>query len=224
MLLSVIIPCLNEAENLPPTLERISSFRPGHEVIVVDAGSSDNSVEVAKGRGALVINSPVRQRAAQLNLGARHAKGEIFLFLHADTILPQRAFERVIEALEKPKVVGGAFRRYFLSDSMFLQMTCRLAMLRSHVLGWHLGDQAMFVSASVFHQLGGFQDMDRFEDFDFSRRLGRVGKVVTIPTPVLTSGRRFDQRGPLRTTLRDAWWTVKFLCGDKKVTQRSLSQ
>ncbi|MGV3772073.1 MAG: TIGR04283 family arsenosugar biosynthesis glycosyltransferase [Verrucomicrobiales bacterium] len=220
-MISVIIPAWNEAEHLPETLERMASFKPAHEIILVDAGSVDATVSIAQEHGGQVVLSRIRQRAHQLNLGAGRATGDILLFLHADTVLPQRAFERINEAFEHPKVVGGGFRRYFLSESIFLQLTCRLTYVRNRAIGWHLGDQAMFASATAFQKLGGFREMDRFEDLDFSRRLKKLGKLTTIPNPVLTSGRRFEQKGPFRTTVRDFWWTMKYVSGNKAVTQKS---
>jgi rSAM/selenodomain-associated transferase 2 len=227
-MISVIIPTWNEAENLGRTLARVrEATAPGpfiagaskieasssadYEIIVVDGGSSDATVAIARDHGSETLQSPARQRAAQMNFGAEHARGDIFLFLHADTLLPQRGLALIREAFHDPRVVGGAFRRFFLSDSMALQITCRIAAFRNFAIGWHLGDQGMFVSKTAFQKLGGFKLWDRFEDLDFSRRLGRIGKLKTISEPALTSARRFQRLGPGRTTLRDFAWTMKYL-------------
>lgn len=210
-MISIIIPTRHEASVLPRTLDRLRHQGPSHEVWVVDAGSRDGTAEIAAASGARVLRGASPQRAAQMNLGAAHARGDVFLFLHADTLLPPRGLAAVEEALADAQVLGGAFARRFDSPSCFLRLTCRLAVWRGRWLGWHLGDQAMFVRRSVFRALGGFPEWSVFEDLEFSRRLARRGRVVTLCPPVVTSARRFADRGPLRTTWADLWQTVGYL-------------
>ncbi len=212
-MISVIIPTLNEAAMLPASLRALHSQSVAHEVLVVDAASEDDTVALARAAGARVLESPQIQRASQLNLGAQQARGDVLLFLHADTVLPATGLERIAEALRHPRVVGGAFARRFQSDSLVLRATCLLAEWRGRWLGWNLGDQAIFVRRSVFDELKGFREIPLFEDLDFSRRLARRGQVVTLRPPVQSSARRFAARGPLRTTCADFWLTCRYLAG-----------
>src|SRR5690348_6318574 len=144
-MISVIIPTYNEAGYLTATLDSVEHSKTIREVIVVDAGSADGTDDLARGRAACVLFSPRRQRACQMNLGARHAHGGALLFLHADTRLPTSALDQIGSALSNDRVVGGGFARRYDSNSRFLRTTCLLAGLRTRMIGWFLGDQAIFV-------------------------------------------------------------------------------
>jgi len=209
---SVIIPTLNEAGFLPSTVASLKGNRLSYEVIVVDAGSQDATVELARTLGAEVIHSPRKQRAAQMNLGARAASGGCFVFLHADTRLPEGGLDMVATALGVKGVVGGAFARRFEPSSVWLGLSCRISTIRSRTLGWYFGDQAMFANRQACEQLGGFREWDAFEDLDLARRLKRLGRTVVLEPPAISSGRRFAGRA-LRVSLRDVWLTVRYLCG-----------
>ena len=148
-----------------------------------------------------------------MNLGARHAHGRALLFLHADTRLPASALARIESALLNDRVVGGGFARRYDSNSWFLRTTCLLAGLRTRMIGWFLGDQAIFARRETFEKLGGFRDLELFEDLDFSMRMRQTGRVVTLSPPVISSSRRFIYRGPALTTLLDAWLTCRYLTG-----------
>jgi rSAM/selenodomain-associated transferase 2 len=204
--ISVIIPTLNEARNIEETIARAHG---AGEIIVVDGGSTDQTCAIAQRCGARVIEAPPG-RASQLNAGARAARGAILLFLHADTWLQPTAMENLALAMKDHGVAGGAFVRRFRSDSKFLRFTCALAHLRNRIVGWHLGDQAMFCRATAFDELGGFNCMRAFEDVDFSRRLRGKGRVVTLKPPVLSSARRFET-GAVRRTLHDFLLTLRYL-------------
>ena len=213
-MLSVIIPTLNEAETLPRTLDALAVAANGGsacEVIVVDGGSTDETLHEARARNCVCLLSARAQRAAQMNAGAARARGAILLFLHADTRLPSGASDRVAAACARPDVVGGGFARRYDSPSRWLRLTCWLAAQRNRWFGWHLGDQAIFVRRSVFERLGGFRELDTFEDVDFSHRLGREGRVVTLHPPVISSARRFLRRGPFLTSLADIVLTLRYL-------------
>jgi len=209
--ISIIIPVANEATALPRCLGRIQGAP--NEIIVVDAGSEDGTASVAIRSGARILAYPERHRARQMNYGAAAARGRVLLFLHADTLLPPGALVRLLAAMERREVVGGAFSRRYCSSSLVLAVTSRLATLRNRLLGWHLGDQALFVRREVFDRLGGYRDLAIFEDLDFSRRLRRFGKTVTLTPPVYSSARRFAQLGPLRTTWHDLKLTFRYLSG-----------
>jgi rSAM/selenodomain-associated transferase 2 len=242
-MISVIIPTYNEAVALTATLDSVAENKANKEVIVVDAGSVDRTSELAREKASRVLFSPRRQRAYQMNLGAQYACGATLLFLHADTLLPASALDCIASSLSKNRVVGGGFARRYNSNSCFLRTTCLLASLRTRWTGWFLGDQAIFVRREKFAELGGFRYLDLFEDLDFSRRMAKVGQVVTLLPPVISSSRRFKVHGEVLTTLSDLWLTCCYLagvnqntlakvrrafceenasCGDSRVKQRAL--
>ena len=227
-MISVIIPTLNEAENLPRSLAALRRNSAPFELIVVDGGSTDRTCEIAAQLGAELMAAAVPQRAAQMNLGARRAAGQTVLFLHADTSLPPQGLARIERSLQSPRVGGGGFARRFASPSLFLRLTCLLAEVRTRTLGWFLGDQAMFVRRELFVELGGFRALDRLEDLDFSRRLRTRAKVVTLRPPVLSSGRRFEREGafegPIARTLRDFCLTMAYLKALRAKSDRAISK
>jgi rSAM/selenodomain-associated transferase 2 len=212
-MISVIIPTFNEACYLPATFDAIERNEGAHEVIVVDADSFDATIHVALEHGARVVWSSVRQRASQMNLGAQSARGDILLFLRADTRLPKNALQKIEYVIAKPHLVGGGFARRYDSPSWFLRGTCALAGMRARLIGWFLGDQAIFVRREVFKILGGFRHLNLFEDLDFSRRMRREGRVVTLRPPVISSARRFSLCRPWRTTWCDLSMTWRYLRG-----------
>jgi rSAM/selenodomain-associated transferase 2 len=209
--ISVVIPVANEAAALPDCLARIS--RRSSEILVVDAVSDDQSAALAQAADCRVVPAPQRHRARQMNLGAAQAHGRILLFLHADTWLPPDALAKIIDAIDRRRVLGGGFARRYRSRSLTLALTSRLAGLRSRLWGWHLGDQAIFVRRDIFDRLRGYRDIPIFEDLDFSRRLRALGKTITLTPPVYSSARRFAEKGPLRTTFDDLRLTRRYLSG-----------
>ncbi|MBD1873245.1 TIGR04283 family arsenosugar biosynthesis glycosyltransferase [Nodosilinea sp. FACHB-131] len=210
-LISVIIPTLNEARTLPQTLSTFSEVL-GVEVVVVDGGSGDQTVAVAKGLGVQVIES-APGRSHQLNCGAAAASGPLLLFLHADTRLPE-GFDRTIrQTLAQPGVVAGAFRLAIDGPGRGLRWVEWGVNLRSRLLQMPYGDQAIFLKAEIFHELGGFPDLPMMEDFELMRRLRKVGKVAIAPSAVVTSDRRWRTLGILRTTLVNQIMVVGYLLG-----------
>jgi rSAM/selenodomain-associated transferase 2 len=209
--ISIVIPVANEAATLPDCLRQID--RAASEILVVDGGSEDETVEIAESSGCRVLGLPEPHRARQMNLGAANARGRILVFLHSDTWLPPGAAASIIEAVDRRSALGGGFVRRYRSDRWILALTCRLAALRNQFVGWHLGDQAIFVRRDMFEKLGGYREIPIFEDLDFSRRLGALGETVTLTPPVSSSARRFAARGPLRTTWDDLLLTRKYLVG-----------
>jgi rSAM/selenodomain-associated transferase 2 len=213
-MVTVVIPAYNEVNHLSATLDSVADSKAEKEVILVDAGSVDGTCELAAEKAAHLLLSSRKQRAYQMNLGARHARGSILLFLHADTILPRSALDHIELSLTDGRFIGGGFSRRYDSSSWFLRTTCLLAGLRTRLSGWFLGDQAIFIRRRAFEKLGGFRDLDLFEDLDFSRRTAKAGQVVTLDPPVITSSRRFWARGEVLTTLSDVWLTFRYLKGD----------
>lgn len=197
--ISVIIPTLNEADHIEATLRCLQGAR-NVEVIVVDGGSSDGTPRVARELGAEVLRI-TRGRAFQMNAGAAVSTGDILLFLHADTKLPQGFEVHVVTALRKPGVSAGAFGLCIDSPVSSLRIMERIANLRSRYAQMPYGDQGIFVSAALFRQVGGFPEMPIMEDFEFIRRLKRIGRIEIAPAAVQTSARRWLSVGIWRT-----WW------------------
>lgn len=198
-MISVIIPTLNEASTLENCLKSVGT-RSDFEKIVVDGGSYDSTVEIAQNYDCLVLVTEP-SRARQMNLGALRASGEILLFLHADTTLPDKWSEAVFEILREDRVVCGSFA---LSISENLRGLCLIELLsnfRSRILNMPYGDQAYFITKQVFNMIGGFPDQPIMEDFEFIRRLGKTGTIRISALSVKTSGRRWKRLGLLRTTL-----------------------
>ncbi|MEJ2111523.1 MAG: TIGR04283 family arsenosugar biosynthesis glycosyltransferase, partial [Acidobacteriota bacterium] len=198
-LTSVVIPTLNEAATLGKLLSRISGLKTV-EAIVSDAGSGDRTREIAEEFSAAVLKV-AGGRAAQLNAGAAAAKGEQLLFLHADTVPPEGFADLISKALDNPSTVAGAFRFRTDSPKFSMRLIEASANLRSALGQWPYGDQGLFMEKRIFNEEGGFTPQPFMEDFEFVRRLRRRGRIVTLKEPALTSARRWERLGILRTTL-----------------------
>ena len=210
MKLSIIIPTLNEERSLGGILASLSSL--AHEIIVVDGGSKDGTVEVARKYGSVVLDSE-RGRGIQQHTGACHAEGDILLFLHADTWLP-KGFEMMIErTLSDPETVFGAFHLGHHPSTAFLNLVALMANLRSLVLKMPYGDQGLFMTRSDYFRAGGFKDLPLMEDVDLVRRLNRIGKFKLVKAKVRTSARRYDRNGIFFTTVRNWSLIIRYLLG-----------
>lgn len=209
--LSVIIPVINEGGSLLRTLESAKTDQEA-EIIVVDGGSSDDSAAIAQRAGARVIKAE-RGRARQLNQGAQSACGDILLFLHGDTELPRGYGALVRASMENPAIAAGAFSLAIDSASKQLRCIALLANLRSRLLQLPYGDQAIFVRSALFWEVGGYAQIPIMEDFQLIRMLHRKGRIVTLPSAVLTSARRWRKLGALRTTLINQLVLSGFLLG-----------
>jgi len=197
--ISIIIPTLNESENITETLASIHASS-NVEVIVVDGESTDETAEIARSCGAkVVIVSPGRAR--QMNAGAAIADGETLLFLHSDTRLPRGFDHYVRRTLAEPGTLAGAFEIRIDGNLAGLRFIERTGNLRSRLFGLPYGDQAIFLQAGLFRYLGGFPEIPIMEDFELMRRLRKVGRIVTVPVPVLTSARRWEKIGIWQTTM-----------------------
>lgn len=205
--ISIIIPVLNEAATIQETLTRLQDV-PAVEVIVVDGGSRDDTVALAKQcfqrfapSSEFRVMSAASGRASQMNAGAAIATGDILLFLHADTHLPPEFDTLVRQTLQNPSTVAGAFELRINADLTGVGMIEKMVNVRSRFFSMPYGDQAIFLKATTFHDIGGFPDLPIMEDFELMRRLRRQGKILIVPASVLTSGRRWQTLGVVKTTL-----------------------
>jgi rSAM/selenodomain-associated transferase 2 len=210
MKISIVIPTYNEAGCLARTLAAARDLPGDFEILVVDGGSTDATVRIAAEMGIEVVEAP-RGRAAQMNHGAARARGEVLLFVHADTLLPQDAHARIESALRDPQVLGGCFRLSFDRPhpmlrvyAFFTRFPCRL---------FHYGDQAFFVRADAFRKLDGYRAYPIMEDLDFWLRMVRAGKVAVLGAPVVTSARRYSRHGAVRQQLLNLTLVVLFFLG-----------
>ena len=197
-LLSIVVPTLNEVVQLEATLGDLVRH-PHCEVIVADGGSSDGTVELAKQLGCRVVNAN-QGRGRQMNAGAALARGDVLLFLHADTRLPPTWAEE-IRAILSGGTIAGAFRLRIEQPGWALRCVEWGANLRSRWRQMPYGDQGLFLRSSDFFRLGGFQHWPLMEDYEFSQRLRRHGRIVLSSSAARTSARRWQTLGVLRTTL-----------------------
>ncbi len=210
-MISVIIPTCNEEDFLPACLESILKERCDLEIIVVDGASKDHTLKVARLYTDKIIALEEANLAVQLNTGAAKADGDILLFLHADSRLTKGCLDRIKKI--SPYAIGGAFtmqldgkRFYYRVLSMGGNLYCRLA-------GTYFGDRGIFVRSSVFQELGGFASLPIMADVDFSRRMQNLGKCAFLKGPVISSSRKFDREGPLRTLCLIVYAMLAFKLG-----------
>jgi rSAM/selenodomain-associated transferase 2 len=210
-MLSIIVPCLNEAEGIAGTLSALAPLRSrGAEVIVVDGGSSDGTVERAAPHADCVI-SATRGRASQMNAGAARARGEILLFLHADTLLPESSDALIMDGLQRSRRGWGRFDVAISGGHPLLQWVAWLMNARSRLTGIATGDQAIFATRSLFTAAGGYPDIALMEDIALCKRLKRFGPPLCLKHRLTASGRRWEKHGVVRTILlmwrlRLAYW------------------
>jgi hypothetical protein len=209
--ISVVIPALNEAERIQTAVEPVLAV-PGVEVIVADGGSRDGAQEIASASGAKVVEAP-KGRGRQMNAGAAIAQGSVLLFLHADTALPVQWVKDVRETLADPGTAAGAFQLRFDANLPGLRLVERLANFRSRRFQTPYGDQAIFLRSETFRALGGFPDIPIMEDFEFVRRLRRMGNIRIVPRAVTTSARRWKNNGVCTTTLIHQLIIMAYLAG-----------
>lgn len=210
MTISVIIPTLNEAQNIRATLAPLHHPAFG-EILVADGGSLDGTVAQAA-PVAKVLTAPTG-RARQMNVGAAAANGDVLLFLHADTLLPPTAADDITAALADSRVVGGHFAARLTPDRGLLWLVGRMMSWRARLTGIATGDQAIFARRNVFDSVGGFPDIPLMEDIVFSKRLKRAGRVAALRSCVATSGRRWEQHGAARTIVLMWWLRLLFFLG-----------
>ncbi|MBI5683009.1 MAG: TIGR04283 family arsenosugar biosynthesis glycosyltransferase [Deltaproteobacteria bacterium] len=209
MYISVIIPVLNEEANIE---KAVLSAKASDEIIVVDGGSSDATVSIAERLGVKVINTE-NGRGGQQDAGAREANGNVFLFLHADTILPSGWKDMIEMSLIDNNIIGGAFLLGIDSSRRSLYFISLIANIRARYLGLIYGDQAIFVRKDVFFRVDGFKGLPIMEDIDFIRRLKKQGKVKLIEEKVLTSDRRWMKSGIIKNTIKNWFFLFNYYLG-----------
>lgn len=218
--LSIVIPVVNESAHLAQTLavaNRAANTAADVEVIVVDGGSGDDTVQIAKAFGAVVIQSELG-RAVQMNAGAAIATAPNLLFLHADTCLPIGYDWLIYETLEQSGVVAGAFDLAIAGSQAGLRLVEWGVKWRSRWLHTPYGDQGFFLKAEVFHSLNGFPNMPIMEDFVLVQRLNKLGKVAIAPATVSTSDRRWRKLGIFKTTVVNQFMLLGYFVGISPAT------
>jgi rSAM/selenodomain-associated transferase 2 len=225
MKVSVIIPVLNERDCLPENLAALKLQEWINEIVVVDGGSTDGTLPWLRQQSGIKVIESAPGRGIQLNAGARAATGDTLVFLHADSRLPQGARGRIQKALDIPLVAGGCFYVRFDSRRPRSLAIVRIGInLRTALAHSATGDQAIFVRASVFEQLGGFREWPLFEDVDFVNWMKRLGRLAVIRSPVTVSARRHVRYGAFRTVMLVYMLRLGFWAGISPFTLASWYQ
>ncbi|MSQ59720.1 MAG: glycosyltransferase [Betaproteobacteria bacterium] len=212
MKLSILIPALNEEANLATLLPLLQPARKaGHQIVVCDGGSTDRTSEIAAPLADLLLSAP-RGRALQMNAAARHATGEVLLFLHADTRPPAGFAQAICDAIRVTGRHWGRFDVHLETERTLLKVVQGMMNLRSRWTSIATGDQALFVTRELFHRAGGFPEIALMEDIEISKTLKRFGPPLCLRNKVVTSASRWEQRGVYRTIfamwrLRLAYWS-----------------
>jgi rSAM/selenodomain-associated transferase 2 len=211
--ISIVIPVLNEAEGIAAVLAGLTPLRNrGHEVIVIDGGSSDGTPALARGAADRVVSAP-RGRASQMNAGAALARGEVLVFLHADTRLPENADARILQGFAASGRAWGRFDVRIEGESRLLPVIAFFMNLRSRASGIATGDQAIFVRREAFERAGCFPPLELMEDIALSCSLKRISRPLCLADKAVSSGRRWERRGVLRTVLLMWRLRLKFFFG-----------
>jgi rSAM/selenodomain-associated transferase 2 len=209
MLISVVVPLLDEAATVGSLLDHLAGLEGRLEVILADGGSTDATVQMAhKHASAPRVITSARGRAAQMNAGAAVARGEAIIFLHADTRLPPQAYQLISIALADGRVIGGNFSLRFDGGDRFSRLL-GLWYRAQRRAGIYYGDSAVWLRRDTFEQLDGFRALPIMEDYDLVRRLERAGRTACLPGPAITSARRWQRLGLARTIA--SWVLIRWL-------------
>jgi rSAM/selenodomain-associated transferase 2 len=205
--ISVIIPVLNEEKTIGKTLESLIGHQGDFEIIVVDGGSTDKTVEIASQHSTVLASK--KGRAQQMNTGAGRAKGEVLFFHHADCLLEKNAFLELWKIMEDQKIVGGAMTYHMDETSLLFRNHIFWSNLRAGLTKIFLGDHGIFVRRSVFDRIGGYPIIPLMEDVALCRSLKKEGPLVRANSKMISSSRRFKEKGFLRTVLQ--LWSNRLL-------------
>lgn len=209
--ISIIIPVKNEEKRLGRLLDFLGRY-PGLEIIVVDGGSSDRTKQIASSRNIRVIDCPPG-RGMQLKKGAENAGGTIFFFLHCDSILPKNFPELIQDTLQIPGTAAGAFSLGINNIKNVFRLIEQGVKLRSSLLQMPFGDQGLFLYKETYLRSGGFSDQPLFEDVDLVRQLKKMGKIRIVSEKIMTSARRWNQNGIVRTTVSNLFFMLMYWIG-----------
>ena len=205
--ISVIVPALNEQDCIGELLSRLQPLRArGHEVIVVDGGSCDQTCSIA-GPGADVVMESAPGRARQMAVGAAQARHDILWFVHADTLVPEHADASILDALSRGGAQWGRFDVRLSGDHRLLRIVEWMMNWRSRMTGMCTGDQGIFVTRRTYDAVGGMPDQPLMEDLELSKRLRKMGRPACLTERVATSSRRWERRGILRTIVH--MWSLR---------------
>ena len=213
--ISVIIPVLNEAERISQLIEHVCGLKKNNnvEIIVSDGDPCGSTINTVSHEKVIKVLSE-KGRGRQMNKGAAAATGDILLFLHADTLLPEGAFEKILAIMRTGRYAGGAFDLELVSDRTSYRIIESAATYRSRITRIPFGDQAIFIRKDIFHGLGGFREFPIMEDVELMRSLKRTGhRIFIIATKVKTSPRRWEREGILYCTIRNWVLVILYLMG-----------
>jgi len=213
MKISVIIPAYNEESCLAHCIESVRSQNHPAEIIVTDGGSEDSTRTMARNLSVKVIEIGERNLGKQLNRAAAIAKGEILLFLHADSLLTSGIFEQIEASLNQKEYIGGAFRMKLTGKRGFYRFLEACGDLYCRLTKTYFGDRGIFIRTSAFKQLGGFEEFPIMTDVEFSRRMAGIGKTTFLPGPLITSSRKFDDEGILQVLYKIFWALLAYRLG-----------
>jgi rSAM/selenodomain-associated transferase 2 len=217
---SIIIPVFNEGDTINSAIAAVNNLAhpENREIIVVDGHPDQTTLQEIKCEQAIIINSP-KSRGNQLNYGAAQATGDVLIFLHADTRLPESALQKISAVLQDQECIGGAFDLGIAADSFAFRIIEKVASWRSRLTRIPYGDQAIFIRTDYFRQMGGFRNIPIMEDVDLMQRIKQQkGKIKIIGEPVSTSPRRWEKEGLILCTLRNWLLLSLFLFGVKPET------
>jgi len=212
-LFSVVIPVLHESEIINTLLQKLCEhqFHENLEIIVVDGSEQHDTIDAVHSKKVICLESK-KGRARQMNAGAAVARGEVLVFLHADTFVPDNAFSCIKRVLQDAKVVGGAFDLGIRSNRIIFKIIGKIASLRSRITRIPYGDQGFFIRRKYFHAMGGYRDVPLMEDVDIMQRIKRRGDTISIlPEKVYTASRRWEGEGIVYCTLRN-WMVMVLYC------------
>ena len=212
---SIIVPALHESDKINSLVEHLEGLERSRdaEIIVVDGNPDGHTIQAIGSDRVKKLVAP-KGRARQMNAGASEARGEILVFLHADTELPRNALRKIHSAMAQKGYVGGAFELNFNSEKMRFRILARLASLRCRLTRIPYGDQAIFIKSGYFNSLGGYRDIPLMEDVELMRRIKRRGgKTCILPERVKTSPRRWEQEGFVYVNVRNAFLFFSYILG-----------